>query len=507
MTLDKILIEGARKFPDRWALVFERQRFRYGQLNVMVNQFVRALLILGVKKNDRIAILLHNSHEFVVSYFAALRLGAIAVPINTMLSSKEINFILQDCSPALLITSSDFKDKLPEITFAPAQTVLTDVKDKDKDYLLWEQIIKGDNANEYPTAAQNEDVAVIIYTSGTTGNPKGVMLTHKNLLSNIVSSLEAVEILEKDRILLFLPMFHSFAATVCLLAPLYAGARVIVLKSPKPFNKVIKAIMIQRVSVFVAIPPVYNILSRLKLPWGFHLVNPIRLCLSGAAPLAPEVLKRFEHTFKLPLLEGYGLTEASPVVSLNPSNLCQPASVGIPVPGVEVRIVDEQGQDVPQGEVGEIIVRGQNVMKGYYHQPEATMEAIRDGWLFTGDMGRTDDNGYIYIVDRKKDMIIVHGLNVYPREIEDVLYAHEKVAEAAVVGQEGKNREEIVVAIIVLKKGEKATIEEIRDFCQKRLAAYKLPRIIEFWESIPKNATGKILKREIKRLREKEDKI
>jgi long-chain acyl-CoA synthetase len=500
MTLDKILADGAKKFPDRWALVFEHQGIKYRQLNAMVNQFTGALLRLGVKKNDRIAILLHNSYEFVISYFAALRLGAIAVPINTMLSSKEINFILQDCSPVLLVTSSDLCNGLD-----CSLLVITDVKDTSSmasnDYLLWKQIIKGDNAKEYPSAAQYEDVAVIIYTSGTTGNPKGVMLTHKNILSNIAASLEAVRITEKDRVLLFLPMFHSFAATVCLLVPIYAGSRVIVLKSPKPFNKVIKAIMMQRISIFVAIPTVYNILSRLKLPWGFHLINPIRLCLSGAAPLSTEVLKRFEDTFNLPLLEGYGLTEASPVVSLNPLSLRQPASVGIPIPGVEVKVVDDMGQDVPKGGIGELVVRGPNVMKGYYHQPEATMETIRDEWLFTGDMARIDDKGYIYIVDRKKDMIIIHGINVYPREIEDVLYIHEKIAEAAVVGQEEKNREEIIVAVIVLKEGEKATVEEVKDFCQKRLAAYKLPRIIEFWESLPKNATGKILKREIKRLR------
>ncbi|MEK7813700.1 MAG: AMP-binding protein, partial [Candidatus Desantisbacteria bacterium] len=345
---------------------FEHQRFRYGQLNTMVNQCTQTLLILGVKKDDRIAILLHNSYEFVISYFAALRLGAIAVPINTMLSSKEINFILKDCSPALLITSSDFKDNLSEIILAPAQIVLTDIKDDfsmiSKGYLLLEQIIKRDNDKWYPSAAQDDDVAVIIYTSGTTGNPKGVMLTHKNLLSNMVSSLKAVKLTEKDRILLFLPMFHSFSATVCLLVPLYAGSRIIVLKSPKPFNKVIKAIMLQRVSIFVAIPSVYNILSRLKLPWGFHFINPIRLCLSGAAPLATEVLKRFERVFNLPLLEGYGLTEASPVVSLNPIDLRQPSSVGIPIADVEVRVVDDLGQNVPQGEVGELIVRGPNVM-------------------------------------------------------------------------------------------------------------------------------------------------
>jgi long-chain acyl-CoA synthetase len=509
ITLDEILTNGVKNFPNKYAFIFPHQKIKYKRLSFLVNKVTYVLASkFQIKKSDKVALLLYNSPEFVITYFAVINIGAIIIPINTMLSPEEIEYILDNAKPSLLVTSTEFSKILDNIKFPHNRIIITDdTKKVPKEYLSYQQEVMQvkvdacDIPDKHP-----DDIAVILYTSGTTGKPKGVMLTHRNLLSNINSALKAVEITHKDRILLFLPMFHSFTATVCMLAPLTIGARIIVLKSPKPFSRVIKAIIFQRVTIFIAIPPVYNILSRITLPRIFHIINPIRLCISGAAPLAPEVLRQFEQKFKIPLLEGYGLTEASPVVTINPLGLRKPGSVGKPIPEVEVKVVDKDEMELPIGEIGEIIVKGDNVMKGYFNQPEATAEVIKNGWLFTGDIGKIDEDGYVYIIDRKKDMIIVHGLNVYPREIEDVLYSHPKIAEVVVISQKEKYQEEIPVAIVVVKEGETVTQEELRKFCSDRLATYKVPRRFEFWDSLPKTPTGKILKREVRRIREEREK-
>ena len=348
---------------------------------------------------------------------------------------------------------------------------------------------------------KDEGTAVIIYTSGTTGYPKGALLTHRNLISNVDAATRAIKVLNKDRFILFLPMFHALTFTVCILLPIYRLNFVRIMKSVLPFSNIIKSLVFDRISVFVAIPQVFNVLSMRKIPRiAMWLLN-VRVCVSGAAPLPGEVLTRFEKRFHIPLLEGYGLSEASPVVSVNPLDAeRKPGSVGIALPGVHAAIMDENGVRMKTGEEGEIAVSGPNVMKGYLNKPDDTASAIKDGWLYTGDIGRIDADGYIYILDRKKDLIIVNGMNLYPREVEDVLYKNPAVEDAAVVGIKDETHGEIPIGVIKLKEGRTSTDLEMRQFCKKHLANFKVPHRFEFWQELPRTGTGKILKREIKRI-------
>lgn len=501
MTLGKMLEDSAKRFEKKKAIIFNRRKIIYQELNELVNQAAHGLMELGVRKGEKVAILLTNSPEFIISYFSVLKIGGIVVPINIFLLGEEIKFILNDCEVVMLITSSKFLDLTSQIR-SQIKTLrvvflIGSVKGLDE-YISFTEVLR-DRPNINPVIdISPADIAVILYTSGTTGYPKGAILTHKNLLANVESCKKAIEITYKDRFLLFLPMFHSFTFTVCVLIPLSAGGRTIILESVKPFSKIIKSIFLDRPTVFVGIPQIYNILADIKVPRFFSLINPIRFCLSGAAPLNEKILIKFEKRFKLPLLEGYGLSEASPVVSINPlKGVRKQRSVGLPIPNVEVKIVDGDGKELPTGEVGELIVKGENVMQGYYNLPQVTQEVIRGGWLFTGDLAKKDEEGYIYIVDRKKDMIIVHGMNVYPREVEDVLCLHPNIAEAVVMKRKDKHYGEIPIAVVVLKEGECITEKEIKDFCHQRIASYKTPHSIEFWNSLPKTPTGKILKREI----------
>ncbi len=505
--LSQILTQQAEKNPRKIAIIFEKQRINYKELNLLTNQLAYGLIRLGFNKGSKVAMLLYNCPEFIITYFAVLKIGAIIVPLNTFLSVEEIKFILTDCQADVIVTSADFQKRIDNLE---VKTPIIWV-DKPADILDWNKVLVREATSlakgigEPTVEISDDDVSTIIYTSGTTGHPKGVMISHQNLLANIDSCLKAVHIFPRDRFLLFLPMFHSFTFTVCVLLPLTTGARIIVLKSVKPFSKVIKAIIFGRVSIFIGIPQVYNLLSSAKLPWFFRYINPIRICISGAAPLSREVLKRFEEYLQIPLLEGYGMTEASPVISFNPPDgVRKPGSVGLPLPGVEVKIEHEaqvNSTDTDTSDIGEIIVRGKNVMLGYYNLPQETNQTIRDGWLFTGDIGRIDKDGYIYLVDRKKDMIINKGMNIYPKEIEEVLYTHPEIEDVAVIGELRANQGEVPVAIVKCKENRTITEKEIIQFCQQKLAAYKVPKIVEFWDDLPRTATGKVLKREIKRIR------
>jgi len=501
MNLVHLLEESAKKFSRRNCLISPGAVYSFYSLNRKVNQLSCGLKEkLGLKKGDKVAILLNNCPEFIIALFACLKAGAVCVPLNVFLTLNELKYILKDSGVKLLISSSEFSQILRGIISERQgleNIILTDKK-VEKFLYLPEVIVKG-RVKNLPNEINPQDLALLIYTSGTTGVPKGVMLSHSNLYSNITSSVCALEITSRDRILLILPMFHSFTLTVCILIPLYAGARIIIVKSLRPFQKVLRSILFNRITIIVGIPQLFDILKDLTLPPVLQMILRIRVCISGAAALSIETLEVFKEKFKrIPLLEGYGLTEASPVVSINPlQGIRKGGSIGLPLPGIKVKVVREDESEAPCGEIGELIVKGPNVMLGYFNQPEESKKTIRGGWLFTGDMARIDTDGYIYIVGRKKEMIISHGMNIYPLEIENVLKAHPKIKEVAVVGKKDRSKGEIPVAFIVLHQDYQASESDFIDYCKDKLANYKIPRLIEFREDLPKTPTGKVLKRKL----------
>jgi long-chain acyl-CoA synthetase len=413
------------------------------------------------------------------------------MPINTFLTAREIIPILRDSGCKIIIHSQKFlttieeiKEEIPgkmAVDFHGIQPHMVDQSD-----------------------VKSSETAVILYTSGTTGFPKGAMLSHNNLISNAEACRKVMHVSPRDKILLFLPLFHSFSFTVCVILPIYCGISIILLSSVKPFSNVIKSIVRDRITFFVAIPTVYNILSKRKMPFFFKyilkfLIN-IKVCVSGAAALPENTLLAFEERFNIPLLEGYGLTEASPVVSVNPLNgVRKPGSVGVPLPGIEVAIVGDKGEKLTPGHVGELIVRGPNVMEGYFNRSEETHEVLRNGWLYTGDVAKVDEDGYLYIVDRKKDLILVDGMNVYPREIEDIVLGHPSVEECAMIGIPDSKGSEF--PILYVKKQETAMFDadEIRNYLKTLVARFKIPRKIICIDEFPKTATGKIKKRELRK--------
>ncbi len=534
MNLVRLIEESAKKFSWHRYMISAKGSINFRTLNRKANQLSFGLKErLRIQKGDRVAILLNNCPEFIIALFAILKAEAVCVPLNVFLTFTELKYILKDSRVKLLISSSEFSEILHKILEEKQKEikdllnleniVLTDKKaDKflygigkykniryhcenrirviAKRFSCWNQIIVKDQIEDPSHEVNPQDLALLIYTSGTTGFPKGVMLSHSNLASNVISSVSALKITSRDRFLLILPMFHSFTLTVCILIPLYVGARIVIIKSVRPFQKVLRSIFLNRVTIIVGIPPLFDILKNLSLPAILQVFLRVKVCISGAAPLSVETLKTFKKRFsKITLLEGYGLTEASPVVSFNPlQGIQKPGSIGLPLPGVEVKVVREDESEAACGEIGELILKGPNVMMGYLNRPQETKEAIRGDWLFTGDMVKIDSDGYIYIVGRKKEMILTHGMNVYPLEIENVLNVHPKIKEAAVVGKKDKSKGEIPVAFIVLKEGVKALEgSEIINYCKDKLANYKIPRLIEFREDLPKTPTGKVLKRKL----------
>ncbi len=501
--LGELLSNSAKKFPSRIAIVFGQKKITYKSLDETTDHLAAGLLDLGIKKQDKVAIFLDNCPEFVISYYAILKAGAVVVPINYMFKMEEAKFILQNSEATALITSRSFLDLAEELRLRldNLKTIISTQRTRD-DVVSFSWIKKSDTAALEKVSSEPEDLAVILYTSGTTGFPKGAMLSHHNLVSNAFDSSAAIQISQKDTFICVLPLFHSFAATVCMNLPLLVGAKTVIMKSIRPFKRIVRAIRKNKVTVFAGIPSIYTILKDIKLPKIFNsplikLFNPIKVCISGAAALPVETFKGFEKKFRIPLLEGYGLTEASPVVTMNPLHgVRKPASIGVSLARhIELMIVDDKGEPLEPGEIGELLVRGPNVMSGYFKNEEASKEVLKDGWLYTGDMAKFDEQGYVYIVGRKKEMVNVRGLNVYPREIEEVLYQNPKIKEAAVVGIADEHKGEVPKAFVVVKEGQTATAHELIQYLRERLAPYKIPKTVEFRSSLPKNTTGKILKR------------
>ncbi|MFH1457707.1 MAG: long-chain fatty acid--CoA ligase [Candidatus Omnitrophota bacterium] len=501
--LGELLSFSAQRYPRRIAIVFGQKKIHYKALDELTSQLAAGLIDIGINKQDKVAIFLDNCPEFIIGYYAILKAGAVVVPINYMFKMEEAKFILQNSEAVCMMTSRSYVDMAEELRLRVdnLKTIISTQVTK-KDVLSFNAIKKSDTSVLDKISSGPDDLAVILYTSGTTGFPKGAMLSHYNLISNALDSLAAIQISRKDTFICILPLFHSFAATVCMHLPLLAGAKIVIMKSVRPFKRIVRAIRKNRVSVFVGIPSIYNILKDIKLPkiFGSPLIkffNPLKVCISGAAALPVETFKSFEKRFRIPLLEGYGLTEASPVVTLNPLKATRkPGSIGLPLAKhIELMIVDEKNKPAACGKIGELLVRGPNVMLGYFKNEEATAEALKDGWLYTGDMAKFDEEGYVTIAGRKKEMVNVRGLNVYPREIEEALYQNPKIKEAAVIGIADEHEGEVPKAFAVIKEGETASAHELIQYLRERLAPYKIPKTIEFRTSLPKNTTGKILKR------------
>ncbi len=497
--------------PDKIAYHFMGKDTTYAEFNQSVERFATALSSQGIKKGDNVAFLLGNSPHFLISLYATMRIGATAVPINPIYAPDEISYIVKNSEAKAIIALDAFIPLVQKAAgiFTSVESYIicetdpstpeklaalpNEIKAKVKSftYLLSTTMVNVSEVEILP-----DDTAVILYTSGTTGHPKGAMLTFENIYSNARDVAEYLQFDTEDRIIATLPVFHVFALTVVVNAPLLTGATILLVPkfSPQDVFRVAKE---HKATVFAGVPTMFNFLYQYPDGNVEDFAN-IRLAISGGSSLPVALLHNFEDKFNVRISEGYGLSEASPVTCFNPIDReRKPGSIGMSIVNVENKVVNELGEEVPVGEVGELIVRGPNVMKGYYNMPEETQHTIRDGWLYTGDLARKDEEGYFYIVDRKKDMIIVGGYNVYPREVEEVLFAHPGIVEAAVIGVPDPNFGEEVLAFIV-KKDASLTEEQLKEYCAEKLAKYKVPKSFEFLEELPKNTTGKILRRSLK---------
>ena len=490
VNLAQILSDSARRDPEQIAIKLEDFELNYSLLEHAAMRVAGMLRAHGVEAGDRVAIMLPNVPYFPACYFGALRTGAIVVPMNVLLKQREVSFFLRDSGAKALFVWHDFAAEA-QAAAAAAGCECIEVAPGE-----FEQLVLQSDPVEEMSARDPSDTAVVLYTSGTTGTPKGAELTHANLLRNCQGCLTLFDLGTGTVMLGALPLFHSFGQTCAMNATVVAGGLLTLLPRFDP-AKALEIIGRDRVEVFEGVPTMYG--AMLHVPDRSHCdTSSLVVCASGGAAMPVELLRGFEAAFGCKILEGYGLSESSPVASFNhPDRERKAGSIGTPIEGVEMKLVDGEGHGLPSGEVGEIVIRGHNVMKGYWNRPDATEEALRGGWLHTGDMARVDGDGYFFIVDRMKDMIIRGGFNVYPREVEEVLYEHPAVREAAVIGIPHDQYGEEVAAAVVLKDGAKASPEELREFVKRQVAAYKYPRRIWLVDDLPKGPTGKILKREI----------
>jgi long-chain acyl-CoA synthetase len=485
------LLRSAELYPERPAVRLDDTILTYAALEDASARAAGLLREHGVGPGDRVAIMLPNICEFAVIYYGALRAGAVVVPMNPLLKEREVAYYLDDSQARMIFAWHGCAEEANAGAMrAGAECVV--VGSTFGDLLAAATPVGG------AVVRAGSDTAVILYTSGTTGQPKGAELTHANLRTNVETFVtDLVQAGPYDVIFGGLPLFHSFGQTCGLNGAVRVGACLTLVARFAP-GPVLDLIERDRVTIFEGVPTMYVALLA-EPDRAARDVSTLRVCVSGGAALPVEVMRGFEEAFGCIILEGYGLSETSPVASFNhPDRPRKPGSIGTPIQGVELRVLDEDGKDVPVGDVGEIAIRGHNVMKGYWRRPEATAEAIPDGWFRSGDLARKDDDGYYFIVDRRKDLIIRGGYNVYPREIEEVLYEHPSIAEAAVIGVPDASLGEEVGAAVVLKPGETVTTDDIREFIKGQVAAYKYPRKVWLLDALPKGPTGKVLKREIR---------
>src|SRR4051794_16206210 len=490
MNLAELLTNSTERFGERVAIKLDDTDISYQMLNEATARVAGLLKSKGFQVGDSVGIMLPNVPYFPIVYYGVLRAGGVVVPMNPLLKGREVSFYLRDPEARILFAWHQFEAAAREGADEESADLVV-VKPGE-----FEQLVAQQEADHQVVDRAEDDTAVILYTSGTTGTPKGAELTHHNLWMNQDVSRELFGVHESDRMLGALPLFHSFGQTCALNCTMAAGG---MLSMIPRFDgaKALEIIERDKITIFEGVPTMFSAMLHVEDRDRYD-VSCLRICCSGGSAMPVEVLKGFEEAFGTKVLEGYGLSETSPVASFNhPDRERKPGSIGTPIKGVEMKVVDDEGNEAAQGDVGEIVIRGHNVMKGYWKRDDATKEAIRDGWFHTGDMAKVDEEGYFFIVDRKKDLIIRGGYNVYPREIEEVLYEHPAVREAAVIGVPHESLGEEVGAAVALKDGESAEPDELRNFVKERVAAYKYPRHVWLVDELPKGPTGKILKREI----------
>jgi long-chain acyl-CoA synthetase len=490
--LATILTDTAEKHGDKTAFKLDDLELNYSLLDEGSARIAGLLKSKGLEPGDRVGLMMPNVPYFPVIYFGILRAGGVVVPMNVLLKKREVAFYIGDPEAKLLFAWHDFAEAAEAGgEEAGAEVIL--VKPGDFEELLGDQ-----EPDREMSDREGDDTAVILYTSGTTGKPKGAELTHSNLLRNSKGVSEKLGEMSEDDVLLgALPLFHSFGQTCTMNSAVSVGATVTMLPRFDP-DKALQIIDRDSATLFQGVPTMYNAMLHSESCESADCSS-LRICMSGGAAMPAELMRSFEEKFGCIILEGYGLSETSPVASFNhPDKERKPGSIGTPIEGVEMQVWDDDGNELPQGEVGEIVIRGHNIMKGYWNRPDANEEAITgEGWFRTGDMAKVDEDGYFFIVDRKKDLIIRGGYNVYPREIEEVLYEHPAIQEAAVIGVSHDELGEEVGAAVVLKEGESLEADELKGYVKDQVAAYKYPRKIWFVDELPKGPTGKILKREI----------
>lgn len=503
MFLADLLRRNRKLFPDNPAFIFEGKRFTWTEADERVNRLANALMGLGIKRGDHVAILSKNCNEYLETYFACSRSASICTAFNYRLTPHELQYVIDNSEAKVVIVSDEFLDTLeqirPNLKSAEHYVVIEQAPEGMKSYA---ELIESASPDKPEVEQHEDDVVLQMYTSGTTGLPKGAMLTHRNLLTNAIGCSFGMQLQQGDCILMVAPLYHM-AAGMCSLAVILQGGPILLHRDFNPMA-ILDDLEGGEVTSALFIPVMINFLLQMPDIEKRDFSN-IRGIIYGASPMPVELLRRAIEIFKCDFVQGYGQTESSAVLCVlrpeehvldgTPEQVRRLGSGGREVFGTEVRVVNEDGQDVKPGEIGEVIGRGNNVMKGYWKMPEATAEAIRDGWLHTGDLATVDEAGYVYILDRVKDMIISGGENIYCREVEETLYTHPAIADAAVIGVPDEQWGETVKAFVVLKDGEKATAEEIIDFTRKYLAGFKRPRSVEFVESLPRNLSGKVLKK------------
>jgi long-chain acyl-CoA synthetase len=529
-TLPDLLDAAAAEFGDRTALTFYADpklppsRMSYRAFRDATLRLATALYQLGVRKGDRVAIMLPNCPQFPITFYALLRLGAVAVNTNPLYVAREMREQFNDSGAETVVLLNVFFPRLREIRGStkvkrvivvdvaetlgfPWRSIVRLVQKKHGEYVavhpesdifFWPRLLAKHPPTPPETRLAASDVALLQYTGGTTGTPKAAMLTHANLIANTLQIAAWFRTAERGKEVCMgaIPFFHVYGMTTCMLYGASVGAEIVMIPRPRPVENVMKVLQKTKATIFPGVPTLYTAINNHPDVKKYALGS-VKLCLSGAAPLPLEVQETFERLTGGKLVEGFGMTECSPVATCNPLfGRRKPGSIGIPLPDTDARIVDlETGADLPPGKEGELLIKGPQVMPGYWKRPEETAQTIRDGWLHTGDVAKMDEDGYLYIVDRKKDMIVASGLKVLPREVEEVLFMHPKVLEAVVAGVPDPYRGETVKAFVVLKPGVEATAEEIAEFCKLHMASFKVPRQVEFRTELPKTMIGKVLRR------------